>query len=405
MLPQVITEQVDGVLGKRSPSQDGIAALLASGIAVAGQFALNDVLKLKSIDEAIAKGITAAYDATNTCMVYKHVSDFFLEAGKGSTLYLMVVAKSVKLSDMVDNANANTAKKALLAAAGDIRLLGCTWIPASGYTPTYVNQFDADLTLALTNAKALRAAEFTANRPLHILLEGRDWQGSASSALDLRDIATVNEAHVSVVIGQDNAATTTYTWATKYASVGSALGRLARIPVQRSIGRVKDGSIRGMITPGLSNNTKISATTDANLELLNDKGYIYAKTHAGITGNYWNRDHACVPLTSDYSYLHDGRVMDKATRVTRAVYVQMIQDDVLIDATTGKLDVSTCNSYESEVKAAIADAMVGEIVAVDAFCDPNQIVRDTDEIVIEIQIVRRETPGVIRAKLAFAVSL
>jgi hypothetical protein len=407
MLPNVTVNQVKGNLGISPASDDGIAGLIASGVAVAGQFALNDVMIFKSIDEVIAKGIDAAYDTTNTCMAYKHASDFFLETGKGSTLYMMIVAKSVKQSDMVDNTNVNTAKKMLLAGEGKIRLLACTWIPAGGYTPTYTEQFDADLWLAVANAKALRIAEYTAHKPVKIILEGRDFQGNATSARNLRDStgAGLNANRVSIVIGNDNNVLTTYTWATKYAAVGLQLGREARIRVHQSIGRVRDGEVAGVVKAGISNGALLSTFADTAQDTLNDKGYIFLRSHTGIPGYFWNRDHTCAPITDDCAYSHDGRVIDKVTRIAYQIYVNEILNDVRVDPITGLLDVATCKHYEGLIKAEVKKQMADELVDIGAFVDPAQNVIQQDKITVEVNIIRLEVPGQIVVNLAFSRTL
>ncbi len=401
-LPKVTVNQVDGNLGKKKASQTGNTAMILSGVAVGGQFALNECLEFRSLQEAEAKGITAAYDATNTCMVHKHVSDFYAETGKGTLLGLMVVAKTVTLADMVDDTNVNTAKKLLQFGEGKYRRLGIARIPQTGYVPTYATQLDADTIAAITNAKVLRDSEYAAHKPVRIWIEGRDFQGNASSALDLRATGGPNASRISVIIGQDNDALTVYTWGTKYAAVGSVLGREARIRVSQSIGRVKTGAAAGIVKAGMSNGALLNTFSDANLEILNDKGYVFLRSHTGKAGYFWNRDHACVPLTSDYAYSHDGAVMDEVARAAYDVYVEEILEDVNVDPATGLLDSTTCKHYEGLIVAAVNAQLTGDVEGVTAFVDPDQNVIDTDEVQIEVDIVRKEVPGSLTVSLAFS---
>ncbi len=409
MLPNVTITQTDGNTGRKAPSLDGVTGLMLSGVAVGGQFALNDVLgPFFSVEDAEAKGITAAYDSTNTCMAWRHIKDFFVEAGNGRELYVMVVAKTVTLAQQADDTNTSTgAKKMLLALGGRIRLLGLTRIPQVGYAPTYANQLDTDITTAGANAKTLYENEFTAYRPVQIVIEGRDWQGNASSSLNLRDsVAGLNATRVSIFIGQDTTLTTTYTWATKYAAVGMYLGRMARIPVQRSTGRVKDGKFN-VVTPGFSNNALIGTLTDTQLNTLNDFGYVYFRNHTGKVGAFVNNDHNACPIQSDYAYTRRSRPADKVSRIARVVYVEEILNDLDVNPDTGFLEPSTCKHFEAEVESEVAIQMIreGELSGIAAYCAVDQNVISTDTVAIEINIVPKGISQQITVTQSYATSL
>ena len=394
--PNVAISFSNGNLGGVNPSRDGVAGIIVSGVAVGGQFALGDVLKFNSINDAIAKGITAAYDVTNTCMAYKHIADFYSQAPAGSELWVMVVAKTVTMAQMCDK-TANYAKKLLTTAAGAVRIIGITRVPDSGYTPTYTTQLEADQWSAITNAKALRADELSFYRPVQFLHEGRDWQGSVSSTQDLRDSSTgPNANRSSIVIGQDADVIATYTWATKYAAVGLALGKLTAIGVQRNMGRVKDGALPVM-NAGFSNGAAFSTITDTNLDLLNDKGYIFmTNLPGGISGYFWNDSHTATPMTDDYRYIENGRTIDKAFLITLQTYIKEILDDVEVDAATGRLQPATAKHYQGIIVAALrVMEAAGEIDAGSAkcVCDMTQNVQTAGKVALSISVGKK---GVIR---------
>jgi hypothetical protein len=409
MLPNVNITQTNGNLGRSAGSDDGISLLVVTGIAVA-PWALNDVLFVKSLPEAEALGIDAQYDIDNACLAHKHIEDFYSEAGRGAKLYIMVVADTTVMADMADTANiTNGAKKALLAAAGAIRLVGITRVPDGAYTPTYADQLDTDVTDAITNAQALAVAEFASFRPCQILIEGRDWQGNAGSSLNLRDeITGLNANRVSLVIGQDtDVANDTDNAQPNYACVGKALGRLAKIAVHRNIGRVKDGALVGIVNAGFSDNSIVGDMADADLESLNDKGYIYLRSHTGKAGWFFNDDHAACPVTDDYAYIGRGRAADKVSRIARNVYVEEILNDLEIDADTGKLAASTCKHFESLVESEVRNQMTskGELTAISAFCDADTNVIQTDTVTIEIDIVPRGIARQIVVTQAYALTV
>lgn len=404
--PNVTTEQSNGNLGRTAPSEDGVSALVVSGIAVSGQFALGDVLgPFTSLADAEAKGITAAYDVTNTCLAHKHISDFYDGAGNGTELYVMVVAKTITMTQMATKSSAY-AKSLLTAADGKIKLLGITRCPDAGYTPTYANQFEQDLWDAIVQLILLRNEEYSLHRPASFFIEGRNFQGNASSSLDLRSASLgPNANRVHVVMGNDATFVAANSYASKYASVGFAMGIAAGGPVQRNIGRVKSGrlELKGFGTPGFSNGAAYNTLTETNTDSLHDHGYIFFRKHVGKAGTFFNDDSAACPVTDDYSSLAAGRVMDKISRITRNVYVEELLDEIDLDPITGKMDAAQIKYYQETVRTEVNLQMTakGELTAVFPYADPNQNVSTSDEVAIEIEARRKGTARNIKATLAY----
>jgi len=403
--PKVNVSISNNNLGGLATSEDGTSALIVSGVAVGGQFALGDVIgPFESVADAEDKGIDAAYDTTNTCLAHKHISDFYEGAPAGTKLYVMVVAKTVRMTTMCDK-TLTYAKKILSTLNGKVKLIGITMVPDGAYTPTYSGQLEADLATAITKMQELIVEERGLYRYCRALLEGRNWQGNASSTTDLRDAAGPNANGLGVVIAQDRDFVTANAHAAKYACVGYALGVLAGLPVQRSIARVKNGA-SAIANAGFSNDAAYSTLTDANLDSLHDKGLIFLKQHVQKTGYYFNKDNAACPLTDDFNTLSRGRVMDKVARITRDVYTNDIEDEVDVDPDLGTLPVATCKGFQGEVEKAIDEQMTskGEISGVTAYCNPAQDVLSTSEIAIEVDVVPKGVASSIDVKLAYKVA-
>jgi len=409
--PNVIVNQTNGNLGRSSASKDGIALLIATGVAVTDEFALNDLLgPFKSIEDAEAKGIDADYDVTNSCQVWRHIHDFYSEAGRGHELHVMVVADTVLMKDMVDKTNLTTGvKKALIALKGEVRLVGVSRVPDGAYTPTFATELEQDVLDAIDNAKELVDAEFTAFRPIQVLIEGRNWQGDVAATLDLRDPDDgPNANRVSVIIGQDlDVADDTDNEQAGYACVGKLLGRAARIQVQRNVARAKDGALTEMVNGGFSNNEAINTLDDTDVDTLNDKGYIFIRSYTGKAGLFFNDDHTACPIDDDYAFISRGRPADKATRIARTVYLDEMLDDIQIDPDSGKMDASTCKHYESIIEDAIGTQMVsqGELSGVNAFVDADQNVLQDDEVDVQLNIVPKGTARRIVVDQSYALKL
>lgn len=391
----------NGNLGRLPNSEDGIAAIVVSGVAVGGSFALGEVLgPFLSLKDAEDMGITAAYDVTNTCMAHSHIKDFYAAAGSGNQLYVMVVAKTVTLAQQA--ANAGVYAKTLLATAlGKIRFLGLTRVPDGAYTPTYANGLDTDITAAIAALKVMHAAEFTDHRPVRFVVEGRDWQGNAGTTLDLTDTATgPNANQVMLVIGQNRDAAALHAGAAESAAVGLMLGTLAANRVHYSAARVKSGMLP-IDNVGLSDGTAITAMTTTDLNALNDKSYVFIRAITGVAGKFWNSDFMACPETDDYCFMSRGRVIDKAARITYATYVTELNDDVEIGS-DGKMAAAVIKNYESILETAIGTQMAGEISDVSVYIDPNQNVLANDTINVEVSIIPRGLARFITVTLAYS---
>ena len=97
-LPNVHTTRRQG-LGRRSLSTDAIMGLVCGGVATTGAggttaLALGTSVQLNSILDAQGYGLTDAYDAANSILVYHHIKRFFKRCPSG-TLYLMLVPQRI----------------------------------------------------------------------------------------------------------------------------------------------------------------------------------------------------------------------------------------------------------------------------------------------------------------------
>jgi len=400
-LPKVKIAYGNGNLGQKAASEDGICGIMVSGVAVAGKFALGDILTLYSLDDAKNLGIDAAYDTTNTCAAYQQIKEFYDEAPTGTQLYVMVVAKTVTMTQMCDK-DLNYAAKLLSQTQGKIKHVGITRIPDGAYTPTYDDQFEQDLWDAVTKAKALRTYEEDHFRPVSFWLGGRNFQGAAATAKDLRDPLETNANCVSIVIGNDYNVAISAAHYNKYTSVGLALGKKAAGAVQENIGKVKKGKLKVVTKPGFSNGAAYESISETNLEVLANKGYIFLIKHPGKDGIFFNGDHTAAPVTDDYSSQSRRSAIDKAARITRLVYLEELLDDVELDPTTGKLSAGTIKAFQANVEEAINAQMTAakEITKVTCFVDPDQDVLATNKIVVEVSIIPKGMTEEISVTLA-----
>jgi len=389
----------NGNLGRASAVLDGVTALVASGVAVADKFALGDVLALRSVADAENLGITAAYDLANKVLLHQHIADFYANAGEGAELYVMPVVNTVTMEDMADITK-TYAPVLLDTLKGRVRQLIITRVPPADYAPVFANQFDPDVWAAITKAQALYASEFTKHRPIQILVEGRGFQGTAATAKDLRTLAA---NRVSVVICQVAEVAAKDARFADYAAVCLAAGRLAAIPVQRNIGRVKDSDVTVNGEAAFSDGTKLSAMSQASIDALDGFGYIFLIERDGKAGYFFNNDHTACPLTDDYAYIHRGRPIDKAARLVRQVYLEELLDDIEVDPVTGKMAAAVIKSYQRAGEKSIEINMLanGEVSGVRVFVDPDQNILSTDKVSTVMRIVPKGMANEFEVKLSY----
>ena len=385
--PNVNINLTNGNLGRAVASKDGVAALIGSGVAVANKFALGDILgPIYKPEDAAALGIDSAYDDTNKVLLYHHITDFYKAAGNGAALYIMPVADTVSLSDMADIAQSYAAKL-LSQLNGDLRIIMLSCVPFSGYQPDISKGLDNNVIDAAINAQALWVDAFAKFRPPIFLIEGYAYQGVAGNLQDLRDIATgPNANRVGIVLSAGPDVSALKAEYAGNANVGLVGGRMAAIPVQRNIGRVRDGKLP-VTKAALSDGVDLTQVSETDLDVINDKGYIFMWQHTGIAGYYFNMDNAACPIEDDYAYLSRGRTIDKAARLLRQVYLQDLLDEVEVDE-NGKLEVSVIKNFQAQGKNIIETNMLanGEISAVDVYIDPDQNILATDKLEVQLRI-------------------
>ena len=319
---------------------DGCTGLICTAVAVSGKFALSTNYLITSLKELEALGINSASTGANA-NVYKCVKEFYEEAPKGTKLYLRGAATSVTVDQLVDKTTAN-AQSLLEYAAGDIRTLMVLVTDAQNYTPTVTHAIDAKVETAITKAQALaEAAAEDLKAPILVLLEGRHYNGTPA---DLPNLTQLTDNRVAVVIGDTVSGS-------KGAAVGLLAGRIARIPVQRSIARVKDGAMK-------STEMFIGSVVaeSGSPETIHGKGFICPRTFVGKGGYYWSDDSIATGPTDDYCLIPRRRTIDKAYRIAYLAMLEQVSDEIALTA-DGKIAPAVCKNMETVMESAIINQM------------------------------------------------
>jgi hypothetical protein len=340
MLPRVKIDFQNGTLGSVAPSEDGVCGLLTHATAINTTFALQTPYLLTKLADLTDLGF-AATDTGANGNVYKIVKEFYDEAPEGSKLWLIGVADSVSYADLCDKANPYAASL-LDAAGGAIRIL-MVHAQAPG-TASYTNGGAIDDTAFAAISKLQQLADDYTERkyaPFLGIIEGLNYSGTPANLIDL-GLSAYNR--VAVVIGDTKPNS-------NYAAIGLVAGRLAAKPVQRSLARVKDGSIAADIMYLGSDRAELGSP-----QLLHDAGYICPRTFVGKAGYYWSDDKLATSPTDDYALIPRRRTIDKAYRIAYRTLVEKLGDEIPV-TDQGTIVASVAKAWETDVIAAITNEM------------------------------------------------
>lgn len=361
----VIMIDEDGNIGSASVSENSeqISGLLfdisgqnkfwetGKGAELAGKLK-DTVVELHSLQDAKDLGLepfAGGESATELLMgiPYYHIKHFFdLTNNYDKTLYLM-------FADCSDDWEAIISMQK--AANGQIGQFGVwtekkVWKNVSDTAETYkVLIVDELQTIGNTLANVY-------NAPASIILNANTAQidsasDDAADTVVFSKIPTcyVDARYVTVALGQE--ATNEVhqmqgglTSKTPVGNVGMALGLLTRCNVAHSIGYVNACNLRNIIsteiemgfgnaaiTAGiLSNPTPYDALSMYQLDVLDDKGYIFLHKYAGYAGVFFSKDYSC--SNGDYNCISRNRVINKSRRMVRRALLPYVNAPIYLSS-------------------------------------------------------------------------
>lgn len=373
-LNDVVINKLSGGLGRRTPEQDMVSGLLFDG-ETTGEFEADKVERLASLEDAKEFGITEDNDL-NGQSVYYQVQQFFRLNPSGDLYIMKTAANSYediagKAFDMQQKANGNIRQMAIIY---------------SGAT-TFEDTQDA-VAVAQTQAE-LAFADYM---PFEVILEGKGF--------DRNDVPSLagKSANVSVVVAMDVKKAEKYP---NSAAVGLALGAVSKAKVSENIAWIEKFNLtgEGFSQAGFVGGEEIR--TLSQLRELNDNRFIFARTHTGLAGIYFNDSSTCTTDTSDFAYIENNRTINKATRLLRTALLPKLTSPVLVDI-DGKLPQSVSKSFEGLCRSALEGMVANqEVSAFDVYVDPKQNILATSELKIKAEITPIGTARKITVDLGF----
>ena len=380
---------MNGQLGTVGESPDGLFALVCGAAAVTKKLELGKAYTLHSFDELAALGVTAE----NNPRLYKHVQDFYTEAEEGTKLVIYPVDKAKTFTELCDK-DTGVIKELIMAANGALRGI---FVAGDGREATVTtNGLDNDLFTALPKAQQLAEwATVSLYAPLFIILEGRGYKGGV-----VKDLHKETYNRVGVLIGDT-------VKASEGAAVGLMAGRLATLPVQRNIARVKNGALKpiAMFLGEKPVEENASAVSD-----LYDAGYITPRKYVGKAGYFFTDDRLACEQTDDYAHITARRTIDKAYRIAYTALLELMMDELAVND-DGTLRHGIIMAWQQMMENAVNRAMTaaGELSADEngagckAYIDPKQNVLSTSKIELVLKVRPFGYARYVDVKLGFQV--
>lgn len=392
-LPQVSIKVTKGGIGRTPLIEDGVSGMIHTGEAVAGKLMLNKAYQLFNVKDAEALGITDSVNGD----VLTEIEDFYTVAGEGTELFIMLVGSTETFTNIFSTSSAN--QRAVLivnASGGRLRLLGVSHLEvSSGSIKPAVDGLPGNLIGGVTSAQTLAKHYQGKNQPFHVILSG----DKLSTLSGLKDFSTASNNRVSMLISGRSLKK-------KKAALGITLGTLAALPVQRGLGRVKNGPLP--ITNAVFTNTPSSGTQETperNVSLytnLHDRRYLFIRHYPGKVGYYFADDPNLSAVTDDTPTISDGRVIDKVIRLANDTYIEELGEEVLLEE-DGSLASGQVKYLSEKMENVINQTMTinGEISSTEVYIDPKQNILTNDTLQAEIKIIKVGYSKSITIRLGF----
>lgn len=312
----------------------------------------DQIIELHSLQDAKDLGLTAYTGAgeDNAALLmgipYYHINHFFtLTNNYSKTLYLYFADCSNNWEAIVDMQKAANGQIGQFGVWTERKLWKETSADAEEYKLQIVDELQ---TIGNTLANVY-------NAPASIILNANVAQIDGATAADQVALSSLPSAYVdaryvTVALGQEatnevHAMQGGLTSKTPVGNIGLALGLLTRSNVAYSIGYVNDCNLRSVISTDiefgfgnaaltadktLTNPTPYEALTMAQLDAIDDKGYIFLHKYAGYAGVFFSKDYAC--SDGDYNCISRNRVINKSRRMVRRALLPYVNAPIYLSS-------------------------------------------------------------------------
>lgn len=390
-LSEITVNRGQGGLGRRALSQDGISGFVFYNDTPPTGFATVSNQKVFSIEEAETLGII---EGGTFAVDWYHVNEFF-RANAAGQLWIGYFAEPVGAYDFLEVVPFQA------FTGGEIRL-AAVYAPLETFASTQVTALQAAIDTLPTNTplSAFLASDMSA------IVAITGWGTVADLRLD-------TAAAVTMVTGQDGGAAGKALFDAGSVSItvlGRILGDHSFAAVNQSVGEVGVFNISNGIeleTPAMANGDLVSDLSSTVLGNVKAKGYaVIRKRLPEQSGTFHERIPTAVALTSDFAFIGNNRVVDKATRLLISTYTPFLNTTVLFNS-DGTLTDDLIGFFTDLGQSAMDVNLqaFGEISGSEILIDPAQNVQATSTLVVTANIQPTAVAEFITINIGLVVEL
>jgi hypothetical protein len=371
---QVIIQ--DGGLGRLATGKDFYTGIIFQSTTVPAGYGSDVIKRIYTLKQAEALGITVAdYPVANY-----QISEYFRLLEKWNFNGLLdVMFSNIALGDF-DGSEIETIQR---NADGELQQVGVFLIDS------YADGF---VTAANTIAGNMDAIGY----PLSLILSADIADMDAVS-----DARTLSSKWVTPLVAMDGNATGYALFQDLGYSVcnlGAALAATAYAKVNENVGWVEKFDISGateMQTLALADGDMVKDLSEAQIDVINDKGYMLAVKRK-VSGSYFYDAPTATVLTSDFAYMQENRTIGKAKRLILQYMAKHQNRPLFVDPTTGYMTEQTISLFDTTVREALqtmivaqeipADPNTGRLADAAVSINPEQNVLSTSKLIINVKI-------------------
>lgn len=222
------------------------------------------------------------------------------------------------------------------------------------------------------------------HKPLSALYTGN--LKATADITTLPDVGAMNSYKASSIIGQDGSGlgkSLFLSYGASISNIGFVLGLISLSAVSEDAGQpiekfnMSNGTENAL--PAFANGQLVRDLSDNALDNLDASRHIFGLNYAGYSGTYLNDIHTAIVVSSDYAYINDNRVIDKAIRGEYLALLPYLKGR-LVKNTDGTLASSTVSYLENvALQPLVQMERDGDLSAVspdDVTIDPSQNVNN-----------------------------
>jgi hypothetical protein len=330
---------------------------------------------LKSVFDAEQLGINESYDSNNEVKLYDQIVEFFRLAPE-ATLYLFDKLTSNDFKAWLNH------NKEIKGYGLNFDYVAATVEPAA----------PSNLAATIAEHQTIINDFAAENRLIDFAILGPD--GMDVFTVDLFSLSAPN---VSVCVAcEDNS---------EIVAIGSVLGMLAARKCSENLGSVDienkprlkrgnsdftltDSNLNRWLSPHLSDGTTVESLSKSTLNGIIAKGYIVVAGYEGYSGYFFENSYTCIDQASDYAFIENNRIWNKAARIVRATLLPRVKSKVKKDPTTGYIAPTTVSYWTTLLEKALNRLITeDEISGFEVFIDPKQVVNSTAPVKVKVSII------------------